>query len=231
MNQTESTVTGVEGRRPIECYYRWHAGIYDLTRWSFLFGRSRLLRRLDQRRFEPRSILEVGCGTGSNLLALARRYPTAELVGIDLSESMLERARRKLRPHQERVSWVRGPYDAPLREGRGFDLVVCSYALSMFNPGFDRALRAAASDLSSRGLLVLVDFHDTAHPWFARWMRRNHVRMEGQLLPLLRAVTEPQYVGLRPAYGGVWRYVEYVGSRVRPMKKRFVPRASLSPKG
>ncbi|MFO1452409.1 MAG: class I SAM-dependent methyltransferase [Opitutaceae bacterium] len=214
---------------PIERYYRWHARIYDLTRWSFLFGRTALLRNLERHSLEPRHILEVGCGTGRNLLELARRFPKARLTGVDLSDTMLERARRKLHPHRDRLSLVRRFYDAPLSERGGYDLVVCSYSLSMFNPGFEIAVRAAVSDVSPQGLLAMVDFHDTAHPWFARWMQRNHVRMEAQLLPVLRTLTHPLLEQVHQAYGGVWRYVEYIGCRNRPVKKRFVPRARLLP--
>ncbi|MBX3562676.1 MAG: class I SAM-dependent methyltransferase [Sphingomonas sp.] len=41
-------------------------------------------------------ILDVGCGTGSLLLALARRSPDAELIGIDPDEEAIGRARAKL---------------------------------------------------------------------------------------------------------------------------------------
>ena len=55
-------------------YYRWHAPLYDATRWSFLFGRAALIRGIALHR-RPRRILEVGCGTGANLLRLSRWFP------------------------------------------------------------------------------------------------------------------------------------------------------------
>ena len=57
----------------MRAYYRFHAGIYDATRWSFLFGRKTLLYNLPVRTDIPQSLLEVGCGTGHNLRLLARR--------------------------------------------------------------------------------------------------------------------------------------------------------------
>lgn len=54
----------------------------------------RLLERLDWIRFEPRSILELGCGTGHCTRALEKRYRKARLVALDLAEAMLMRARR-----------------------------------------------------------------------------------------------------------------------------------------
>jgi ubiquinone/menaquinone biosynthesis C-methylase UbiE len=44
----------------------------------------------------PLRLLDAGCGTGNLLLALQRRRPRAALTGVDLSPSMLKRARAKL---------------------------------------------------------------------------------------------------------------------------------------
>jgi SAM-dependent methyltransferase len=84
-----------EQRLAITRYYRIHARIYDLTRWSYLKGRKALLRRVAAR-FHPTRILEVGCGTGRNLLQLGHRFPQAELWGLDLSADMLSVAVKKL---------------------------------------------------------------------------------------------------------------------------------------
>ena len=56
-------------------YYRGHARLYDATRWSFLFGRAALIRALARVSPPPRHILEIGCGTGSNLVRLVRGTP------------------------------------------------------------------------------------------------------------------------------------------------------------
>lgn len=44
---------------------------------------------------DPRSILDLGTGTGDGAIALAARWPDAEVVGVDVSREMLEEARRK----------------------------------------------------------------------------------------------------------------------------------------
>ena len=43
----------------------------------------------------PGRVLDVGTGTGEGVLAVLARFPDAEVVGVDLSERMLERARAK----------------------------------------------------------------------------------------------------------------------------------------
>ncbi|MEZ4622108.1 MAG: class I SAM-dependent methyltransferase [Caldilineaceae bacterium] len=80
-----STATAVEtDPQTLTRYYRFHAKLYDLTRWSFLFGREALIRTLPGCCRATR-ILEVGCGTGKNLMVLAAAFPAAEITGVDLS--------------------------------------------------------------------------------------------------------------------------------------------------
>ena len=54
---------------------------------------SRMAERLDYIRIEPRRIIDAGCGTGMDLAELARRYPTAEIFGIDAALPAILRAR------------------------------------------------------------------------------------------------------------------------------------------
>ncbi len=197
----------------IESYYRLHARIYDATRWSFLFGRNAILDRVAAVQPMPLRILEIGCGTGRNLAALARRFPRATLTGVDLSGAMLAIARRKTAALGPRVNLLQQAYGPALATPDGYDLVLCSYALSMFNPGFEQAIAAAQRDLAPGGHFALVDFHATPFPWFARWMGVNHVRMDGQLRPLLLDHFLPVTDERHSAYGGVWRYLLFVGRR------------------
>ena len=53
----------------------------------------RMDERLDYIRVEPKRILDLGCGTGTDLQALGRRYPAAQRIGADFAAPMLTRAR------------------------------------------------------------------------------------------------------------------------------------------
>ena len=194
-------------------YYAFHSRIYDATRWSFLFGRDLIIHLARGAQPNPRRILEVGCGTGRNLVQLARLFPHAHLTGVDLSAAMLGVARRKLAAYEARVSLMARTYDAAVDPTRGYDIVVCSYALTMFNPGCEAAVAAACADLAPNGYFVLVDFHASRFRWFRRWMGINHVRMDGQLRPLLNSIFVPVIDELQPAYGGVWDYLLFVGRK------------------
>ncbi|MGB8168205.1 MAG: class I SAM-dependent methyltransferase [Chthoniobacteraceae bacterium] len=195
---------------PLTDYYRWHARIYDLTRWAFLFGRTQLIAQAAAT-LAPRRVLEIGCGTGKNLVALAEAFPLADIVGLDLSADMLDRARPKLQRFGPRLSLLHRAYDAPVGGGEGFDLIVLSYSLSMMNPGYDSVLRLCQRDLSPGGAVAVVDFLDSPAAWFRRWMGINHVRMEGQVLARLREDFTSKSCDIRGAYAGLWRYVTFIG--------------------
>jgi S-adenosylmethionine-diacylgycerolhomoserine-N-methlytransferase len=207
------TATTPDNAAALTRYYRWHARLYDATRWSFLFGRAALIRSIARLPNPPRNILEIGCGTGDNLLRLARQFPDAAVTGLDLSADMLARARRKLEKRQQLVTLLHQRYDRPLSPEPVFDLIVFSYCLSMINPGWRQALESALRDLRPNGRLAVVDFHDTRFPVFQRWMAVNHVRMDGHLLPNLNVHCPPLHQAPCTAYGGLWRYFRFIGQK------------------
>ncbi len=53
--------------------------------------REQLLERLDWTRLEARQVLDLGCGNGAALAELQRRYPEAQVFGLDHSHSTLQR--------------------------------------------------------------------------------------------------------------------------------------------
>ncbi len=70
--------------------YRRQRHIYDLSRKFYLLGRDEAIARL--RPAPGDKVLEIACGTGRNLIQLARAYPEARLFGLDVSREMLATA-------------------------------------------------------------------------------------------------------------------------------------------
>ncbi len=143
--------------------YRYQRYIYDFTRKYYLFGRDRLI---DELALAPgASVVEVGTGTGRNLVRMARRYPGARLYGLDASAEMLKSATRSVARAglAGRVGLAHGYAEAltPALFGldRPFDAIVFSYSLSMI-PDWKQALKAAAQSLSPAGKVHIVDFGD-----------------------------------------------------------------------
>lgn len=190
-------------------YYRFHAAIYDLTRWSFLFGRSALIGRLQKMPIQPRRVLEIGCGTGRNLAALARAFPKAEVVGIDVSQDMLDHAQRTCAFAEGRVLLECAPYGPQSRLGK-FDVIVASYALSMMGDGVAPVLDTARRDLRQGGVFAVVDFRDSRFAFFRRWMALNHVRLDDSLLAQIQERFAEPVVATQGAYGGLWRWFSLV---------------------
>lgn len=56
---------------------------------------TRLFERLDLMQIKPKLILELGVGPGQLLNALEKRYRKAQIIGLDISTSMLKAARKK----------------------------------------------------------------------------------------------------------------------------------------
>ncbi len=212
-----STEADQKNNAALQRYYRLHAHIYDATRWSFLFGRHKIIK-LAAQYAKPNRILEVGCGTGTNLLHLAKHFPTADITGVDLSSDMLAIANNKIAPQAKRVQVIEQKYDRPLRkddsnEPADYDMVLFSYALTMFNPGWEDAIQAAYEQLKPGGIIAVVDFHHSRFAGFRRWMRVNHVRMEGHLLPALEQQFKANHNQRCAAYAGLWQYLFFIGSK------------------
>ncbi|MEO8375680.1 MAG: class I SAM-dependent methyltransferase [Sphingomonas bacterium] len=145
----------------MDAIYRTQRHFYDLTRKYYLLGRDRLIRHLSP----PRggSVLEIGCGTGRNLIVAARAWPDAHFFGIDISEAMLETARAKVANAglSDRITLAQGDataFDAWALFGRpAFDRIFQSYTLSMI-PDWQGAIREAAAKIAPGGRLDIVDF-------------------------------------------------------------------------
>ena len=191
-------------------FYRWQASVYDATRWAFLFGRRTLYGQLPQE--EHQTLLEVGCGTGWNLKNLAALHPTWQLTGIDVSPDMLAQARKATSKFRGRVKLVQEPYGVSATR-KPVDIVLFSYSLTMFNPGWEAAIEQAWSDLKPGGHIAVVDFHDAPQPWFRSWMKYNRVRMDRHLLPFLERRFQTQLNIVRSTHVLLWRYFIFVGKK------------------
>lgn len=105
------------------------------------------------------TVLDVGCGTGAVLVAACEPVgPTGHLMGIDLAEGMVERARRAVRELAlENVQVTIGDAEAPPTAPDSIDAIVASLVL-FFLPNIDLALDAYAQTLVTGGTLAFSTF-------------------------------------------------------------------------
>ena len=96
------------------------------------------LRAVDS---SPARILDVGTGTGAGARVLARRFPDAQIVGVDLSQAMLDQARRNTAAElSDRVRYERGDASALPFDDASFDLAAHANMI----PFFDEVARVVA---------------------------------------------------------------------------------------
>jgi SAM-dependent methyltransferase len=105
----------------------WLLWLYDPL--LSISGATREYKRLiEQAGIGPEHrVLDVGCGTGTLAIWLARERPQAEIVGVDPEPSALARARRKAEHAGVRVEFKQGyAQSLPVADG-SFDRVLSSF--------------------------------------------------------------------------------------------------------
>lgn len=164
--------------------YRHQRHVYDATRKFYLLGRDPMLAALGVP--AGGSVLELGCGTGRNLVKAAELYPDARLHGIDISQAMLVTAGQAVAKagcqSKVRLAYADAALFEPMRVfgQENFDRIFISYAVSMI-PSWQATLARAATQLAPGGELHVVDFGDMRDlPGWTKsalyvWLRWFHV--------------------------------------------------------
>jgi ubiquinone/menaquinone biosynthesis C-methylase UbiE len=89
---------------------------------------------------QPRTILDLGCGTGSTTLMLKQAFPNAEVVGLDLSPYMLVMAEYKAKQAGLDLQWLHGKAEAINFPDTRFDLITASLLFHETPPSIARAI-------------------------------------------------------------------------------------------
>jgi phosphatidylethanolamine/phosphatidyl-N-methylethanolamine N-methyltransferase len=148
-------------------YRRW-APVYDHTFGRFTTeGRRHAVEIINQRKGR---VLEVGVGTGLSLPNYGRHL---EIVGIDLSPEMLEKAREKV--DEERLTNVTGLHEmdasALTFANSEFDTVVAMYVITVV-PDPETVMRELARVTKVGGQVVLVN-HFSQDDGVRGWVERR----------------------------------------------------------
>src|SRR5579875_2456348 len=127
---------------------------------------------------DPRYVADLGCGPGNLTAALARRWPSAEVTGVDNAPEMIAAARASAPPGVGRLSFTLGDV-RDWRPGRPPDVLVCN-AVLQWVPGHHDLLIRWAGLLAPGGWLAFQvpgNFDQPAHTILremaasARWRR------------------------------------------------------------
>lgn len=207
------TATAQDQKALMDQVYALHRHFYDFTRRFYLLGRDRLIHRLAPP--PGGTVLEVGCGTARNLIVAARRWPDARFHGFDISEAMLDTARKSVVKHGlgDRITLAQGDagnFDTAALFGLDkVDRIFMSYTLSMIPP-WQEAIERGAASLAPGGSLHIVDFgqYERLPGWAKRFHFKSlndfHVFPRRELPAVLKRVAEAQDLSLEftPLYRG-----------------------------
>lgn len=152
-----------EAKARVPTSFNGIAGTYDLLT-GMNPGYRRHLRMSAERLEAPARgrILDLCCGTGLSTAALRKVYPWAEIVGLDASEGMLEKARKK---RELRAEWVLGDATDPAAAGveGPFDAILMAYGIRNL-PDPDRGLENLRSILAPGGQIAFHEYSVSDSP-------------------------------------------------------------------
>jgi demethylmenaquinone methyltransferase / 2-methoxy-6-polyprenyl-1,4-benzoquinol methylase len=154
--------------------------VYDVMNRVMTAGLDRRWRRLTaQAAVRPGDrVLDACCGTGD--LALEALKAGGDVVGLDFSERMLERARRK----SDEVEWVQGDVTELPYEGGSFDAVTVGFGIRNVLE-LDAGLRELARVLRPGGRFGCLEItrpRGLLRPFFRLWFD-GVVPLLGRVLP------------------------------------------------
>lgn len=152
------------------------APAYDFMNTAMTFGLHRswrskalkaALRLLRKQNVEPKSVLDVATGTGDVAFHLHQDLPNSKIIGLDLSEGMLDVARRKLEKlaaaDRELISFVKGDSLALPFDDNSFDLITVAYGVRNFEH-LSQGYREMARVLRPGGVLCVIELSEPASP-------------------------------------------------------------------
>ena len=118
------------------------------------------------------TVVELGCGTGLNFRYLQQAVgPSGRIIGVDLTDRMLEEARERIRHHEwTNVELVRSDAAAYAYPPQ-VDGVLSTFALTLF-PEYDDVIRCGAEALSQGGRFVVLDlkYPEDKPRWLVQFM-------------------------------------------------------------
>lgn len=138
---------------------------YDFLNHLLSFQIDKIWRRKTSRivaSHQPTAILDVATGTADLAIRMAKDMPAASIIGVDLSEKMLEIGRQKIKQEQldQRIKLMTADAEDLPFEDNHFDAVTVAFGVRNFEH-LETGLREMLRVLKNNGLIAILEF---SHP-------------------------------------------------------------------
>ncbi len=112
-------------------------------------------------------IIDIGCGTGASTLQTAKRASSGKVVGVDISEPLLERATSRANSQGiQNASFILADAQTYDFSTQPFDLLVSRLGMSFFSDTV-AAFKNLSAGLKKDGRMIFVCWASVVeNPWF-----------------------------------------------------------------
>ncbi len=133
-----------------------------------------IVKILKQYGFKSGKILDAGCGFGAIDIEIAKAFPKAEIVAVDLSEPLLEIARRDAEKNKtsDRITFQPGDVHNLSFDTASFDLVINTFLLHIVEHPIDM-LNELDRVTKPNGHIIVLDLCRNWLAWIIKELRKS----------------------------------------------------------
>ena len=153
--------SNLDKKTQVEQMFDIISGEYDQLNRVISFGvdlrwRKKVVRMVAQHGGDK--LLDIATGTGDLAIAFAKKTEAAEIIGLDLSQGMLNQAVAKVKDkaYAHRLKFIKGDSEALSFESNYFDAISVSFGVRNFEH-LEQGLSEIYRVLKPGGLLVILE--------------------------------------------------------------------------
>lgn len=160
----------LEGEDARDHYSGFYSVLYNIHKWLWDFitlnkSEKALRLFLKENITQDTKILDLGCGTGNNLMNIMKlNLNFKNYVGVDISADMLKIARKRFLG-QKNVNFVEGDIRKIVSSFKEFDIILCTWVFSHINRPSELVIKFHKA-IKNRGKIYLIFLSDPK--WFMR---------------------------------------------------------------
>jgi len=111
------------------------------------------------------SLIDACCGPGYLIVQLAKEFPTLKLIGVDISNEILERAKIRATYHERKIEFKEGSVEKLPFPNEYADFIISTFSLHHWiNP--ERAFQEIHRVLKKEGIALIFDFRRDSRKFY-----------------------------------------------------------------